>query len=235
MLTVWSSNLRGRRTDPCLLSLTETIEDEFLLFSGVPHGMDGGLLVSFRPGRNRHPDGIPDRFSFDRFPRAAGPTENDRPVELRECRVAIAAMPVAVPGGPGESSVSRPTRLVWSEPMRAASHLDQGVVLLLELAQYVVQSNLPQLGIVILYRPGHPRGDPGCSNVLMTIGRTNTSPLSLVVVSFNPVEKKPEFRQHRLNNRPLPHGHGSLRPSFSFNSLSPWTCLRPRLTSVSLS
>jgi hypothetical protein len=40
--------------------------------------------------------------------------------------------------------------LVWSEPMRAASHLDEDMVLLLKLAQYVVQSNLPQLGIVIL-------------------------------------------------------------------------------------
>jgi hypothetical protein len=54
------------------------------------------------------------------------------------------------------------------------------------------------------------------------------------VVSFNAVEKKPEFRQHRLNNRPLPHGHRSLRPSFSFSSLSPWTSLRPSLTCVSL-
>jgi hypothetical protein len=59
-------------------------------------------------------------------------------------------------------------------------------------------------------------------------------PLSLVMVSLNPVEKKPVFRQHRLNNSPLPHGQGSLRPSFSFSSLSQWTNLRPRLTLVSL-
>jgi hypothetical protein len=32
---------------------------------------------------------------------------------------------------------------------------------------------------------------------------------------FPPRRKKPEFRQHFLNNNPLPHGHGSLRPSFS--------------------
>jgi hypothetical protein len=56
-------------------------------------------------------------------------------------------------------------------------------------------------------------------------GYTKTSTLSLVVVSFNSIEKKPEFRQHRLNNRPLPHGHRSSRPSFSFNSLSPWNTL----------
>ena len=53
--------------------------------------------------------------------------------------------------------------------------------------------------------------------------------LSLVMVPLNPVEKKPEFRQHRLNSSPLPHGHRSLRPSFSWSSLSPWTTLRPRL------
>ena len=45
--------------------------------------------------------------------------------------------------------------------------------------------------------------------------------LSLVMVSLNPVEKKPVFRQHRLNSRPLPHGHGSLRPSFSLEFLVP--------------
>ena len=43
--------------------------------------------------------------------------------------------------------------------------------------------------------------------------------LSLVMVPLNPVEKNPELRQHRLNNSPLPHGHGSLRPSFSWSSL----------------
>jgi SAM-dependent methyltransferase len=63
---------------------------------------------------------------------------------------------------------------------------------------------------------------------------TETSILSFVMVPLHPVEKKPEFRQHRLNNSPLPHGHGSLRPSFSFSSLSPWTTLRPRLTWASL-
>jgi hypothetical protein len=42
------------------------------------------------------------------------------------------------------------------------------------------------------------------------------------------------LRQQRLNKRPLPHGQGSLRPSFSKSSLSPWTILRPRLTWASL-
>ena len=31
-----------------------------------------------------------------------------------------------------------------------------------------------------------------------------------------------------------PHGHGSLRPSFSSSSLSPWTMRSPRWTLVSL-
>lgn len=35
--------------------------------------------------------------------------------------------------------------------------------------------------------------------------------------------KLPEPRQHRLNLFPEPQGHGSLRPSFSQSSLSPWT------------
>jgi len=46
--------------------------------------------------------------------------------------------------------------------------------------------------------------------------------------------KKPELRQHFLNKCPLPQGHGSLRPSFSWSSLSPWTTRRPRLTWASL-
>jgi hypothetical protein len=46
--------------------------------------------------------------------------------------------------------------------------------------------------------------------------------------------KQPVLRQHFLKRRPLPQGHGSLRPSFSQSSLSPWTILRPRLTWVSL-
>src|SRR5262249_9504694 len=44
----------------------------------------------------------------------------------------------------------------------------------------------------------------------------------------------PVLRQHRLKRSPLPHGHRSLRPSFSCSSLSPWTTRRPRLTWVSL-
>jgi len=46
--------------------------------------------------------------------------------------------------------------------------------------------------------------------------------------------KQPVLRQQFLNSSPPPHGHGSLRPSFSVSSLSPWTTLRPRLTWVSL-
>ncbi len=46
-------------------------------------------------------------------------------------------------------------------------------------------------------------------------------------------QKQPERRQHRLNNLPLPHGHGSFRPSFSSRSLSPCTTRIPHLTLVS--
>ena len=46
-------------------------------------------------------------------------------------------------------------------------------------------------------------------------------------------QKQPEWRQHRLNRLPLPHGHGSLRPSFSSSNLSPCTMRIPRLTWVS--
>jgi hypothetical protein len=41
-------------------------------------------------------------------------------------------------------------------------------------------------------------------------------------------------RQQRLKRRPEPQGQGSLRPSFSTSSLSPWTTRSPRLTEVSL-
>src|SRR6185436_12708740 len=40
-------------------------------------------------------------------------------------------------------------------------------------------------------------------------------------------------RQHFLNLLPDPHGHGSFRPSFSTNSLSPWTTRSPRFTWLS--
>src|SRR5258708_3833801 len=46
--------------------------------------------------------------------------------------------------------------------------------------------------------------------------------------------KQPVLRLHFLNKSPLLHGHGSLRPSFSRSSLSPWTTLRPHLTWASL-
>lgn len=46
-------------------------------------------------------------------------------------------------------------------------------------------------------------------------------------------QKQPECRQHRLNDLRLPHGHGSLRPSFSSSSFSPWTIRTPRLTLLS--
>ena len=39
--------------------------------------------------------------------------------------------------------------------------------------------------------------------------------------------------QHFLNRNRLPHGQGSLRPSFSSSCLSPWTTRTPRLTCVS--
>jgi hypothetical protein len=37
-----------------------------------------------------------------------------------------------------------------------------------------------------------------------------------------------------LNRLPEPHGHGSLRPSFSTSSLFPWTICSPRFTCASL-
>jgi hypothetical protein len=40
-------------------------------------------------------------------------------------------------------------------------------------------------------------------------------------------------RQQRLNRLPDPHGHRSLRPSFSMSSLSPCTSCWPRRTLVS--
>ena len=39
--------------------------------------------------------------------------------------------------------------------------------------------------------------------------------------------------QHILKRLPLPHGHKSLRPSFSSSSLSPCTIRTPRLTLLS--
>jgi len=46
-------------------------------------------------------------------------------------------------------------------------------------------------------------------------------------------QKLPDFMQQRLKCLPDPHGHGSLRPSFSTSSLSPCTNRKPRLTCVS--
>ena len=46
-------------------------------------------------------------------------------------------------------------------------------------------------------------------------------------------QKQQLRRQQRLNARPESHGHGSLRPSFSCNGLSPCTMRVPRLTRVS--
>src|SRR5436190_20769501 len=40
-------------------------------------------------------------------------------------------------------------------------------------------------------------------------------------------------RQQFLNLRRDPHGHGSFRPSFSSNSLSPWITRDPRFTWLS--
>ncbi len=69
----------------------------------------------------------------------------------------MTAIPTAVPGGPGESASSRPPALMWSQPVRAAPHLDQHTGLLLKLGQDVIKSNLPQLGIVILIeKTGEP-------------------------------------------------------------------------------
>ena len=63
---------------------------------------------------------------------------------------------------------------------------------------------------------------------------------SEVIVSFSKSsdrgsrhQKQPAPRQHFRNRFPLPHGHKSLRPSFSSSSLSPCTMRRPRLTCVS--
>lgn len=46
-------------------------------------------------------------------------------------------------------------------------------------------------------------------------------------------QNEPVRRQQRLNVLADPHGHGSLRPSFSTSSLSPRTIRSPRLTWVS--
>lgn len=46
-------------------------------------------------------------------------------------------------------------------------------------------------------------------------------------------QKQPDFRQHLLNSLPEPQGQGSLRPSFSTNSLLPWTMRSPFFTCVS--
>ena len=46
-------------------------------------------------------------------------------------------------------------------------------------------------------------------------------------------QKRPDLRQHRLNRSPLPHGQGSLRPSFSSSCFSPWMIRTPHLTCVS--
>jgi ribosomal protein L2 len=46
-------------------------------------------------------------------------------------------------------------------------------------------------------------------------------------------QRRPDRRQHFLNRNRLPHGQGSLRPSFSSSCLSPWTTRTPRLTCVS--
>ena len=48
-----------------------------------------------------------------------------------------------------------------------------------------------------------------------------------------PHQKRPDFRQHRLNRLRLPQGQRSLRPSFSSSCLSPCTTRTPRLTCVS--
>lgn len=44
---------------------------------------------------------------------------------------------------------------------------------------------------------------------------------------------RPFFMQHFLNRLPEPHGQRSFLPSFSANSLSPWTIWTPRFTFVS--
>jgi hypothetical protein len=46
-------------------------------------------------------------------------------------------------------------------------------------------------------------------------------------------QKHPVVMQHALNERVDPQMQGSLRPSFSRSSLSPWTTRWPRFTPVS--
>jgi hypothetical protein len=46
-------------------------------------------------------------------------------------------------------------------------------------------------------------------------------------------QKQPELRQHFLKRNPEPHGQRSFLPSFSVNSLLPWTILTPLFTLVS--
>ena len=47
-------------------------------------------------------------------------------------------------------------------------------------------------------------------------------------------QNRPDFKQHRRNRLPDPHGHRSFLPPFSISSLSPWTIRRPRFTWLSL-
>jgi hypothetical protein len=51
--------------------------------------------------------------------------------------------------------------------------------------------------------------------------------------SLKKVVSSGTVRQHFLNFRRDPHGHGSFRPSFSSNSLSPWITRNPRFTWLS--
>jgi hypothetical protein len=46
-------------------------------------------------------------------------------------------------------------------------------------------------------------------------------------------QKQPVFMQHFLKRLPDPHGQRSFLPSFSDNSLLPWTMRTPRFTFVS--
>jgi len=54
-----------------------------------------------------------------------------------------------------------------------------------------------------------------------------------IVMPFDAVESTLTLGNTSWNLNPEPHGQGSLRPSFSINSLSPWTKRKPRFTFVS--
>jgi hypothetical protein len=69
----------------------------------------------------------------------------------------VTASPTALTGWPGESATSRPPTLMWSQPVQAAPHFHQHIGHGFKLGQDVIESDLPQLRIIILIeKSGEP-------------------------------------------------------------------------------